>query len=64
MRSAYPFQRHKVVDFGNSLLGEEARYQDVGIWEIELLVPHLVEDGMNFETTTFVLVEQAGEDCR
>jgi hypothetical protein len=57
VRPAASSDWHKVADLGNSLLREEARQENVRVWEIELFVPHLVEDGMNFETTTFMLVD-------
>jgi hypothetical protein len=56
--------RHEIAYFGNAVLREKARYEDIRIRQVELLVPHLIENWMDLEATAFMLVEQAGENCR
>src|SRR5713101_6108917 len=62
MRLAYFFNGHEVADFRNSLLGEEPRYEDVRIREVELLVAHAVEVWMDPETAALMFVDQGGEN--
>jgi len=60
----YPFNRHEVVHFCNSLLGQKARHEDIRVWQVQLFVPHLIKVRMDLEATALMFVEQAREDCR
>jgi hypothetical protein len=62
MRLANLFDRHEVAHLGNSLLGEEARHEDVRVRQVELFVPHSIKIRVNVEAPTLMLVEQAGEN--
>ena len=54
--------RHEVGDLHHTLGGEEPGEQHVGVGQVELLVPRLVESGDDLEASSCVGVEQAGED--
>jgi hypothetical protein len=60
----YPFNRHEVVHFCNSLLGQKARHEDIRVWQVQLFVPHPIKVRMDLEATALMFVEQAREDCR
>ena len=50
--------RHEIGDFTDALIGEEARDQDIGVWQIVLVLPHLGRiPGCNAEEATFASVQ-------
>ncbi len=55
--------RHKVDDLGHPLGGEEAREQDVGVGQVELLAA-LVRDGPEPEASALLVVQDGAEDRR
>jgi hypothetical protein len=56
--------RHEIGDFTNPLTGEKARDQDIGLWELVLIVPHFGR-GLwgNAEEAAFVSIEQRPKDA-
>src|SRR6516225_1436877 len=54
--------RHEVNHFANPLGAEEARQQHIAVGQVHLLVLGLVET-RDLEETSFVLVENSGEDA-
>ena len=53
--------RHEVGDLPHALGGQESGEQEVGVGQVQLLVPRLIEVGRDREATALVGVEQARE---
>ena len=55
---------HEIGDFGHAFAGEEARQQDVGLRQVELLVPGVVQDGSDLEMPALAIVQDRRERGR
>src|SRR5438093_5406989 len=56
--------RHEIGDFTHTLKREKARDQDIGLWEIVLILPHLGGSAWcNAEEATFFSVQQRPENA-
>ncbi len=56
--------RHEVRDLGHALVGEEARQQDAGVGQVELLLPRALQEGGQPEPAAPRVVQQGAEDGR
>jgi len=58
------FHRHEVRDLCHPLSGEEARQEDIRIWQIQLFLASIRKLGCNLKPSTFGVVQESGENGR
>jgi hypothetical protein len=52
-----------VSQLGDTLLCEEPRQQDVGVWQVKLAYPPVVELWLNLKAATPVIIQQGCKHC-